>query len=180
MLPNPTDDAENYGTLPLMIRWSMRVLAALLLYPISALAAIPSPDASFYQKAAEYNLEEIDGGRLAPQQANDSAVRSFGTTLGKDHGTANRTLRGLAMMSHVDFPGAASDETFFAKRAMLLTLTGDAFDRYFVEWQISLHQEMISLFKQEIESGLDPDAKNYASSNLPMLQDHLELLLSLH
>ena len=54
-----------------------RVLALLILAaPIVAMA--DSPDASFYKKAAEGGIAEVEAGNLAQSKGNSQKVKDFG------------------------------------------------------------------------------------------------------
>jgi putative membrane protein len=144
--------------------------------PISAPA--DASDADFYSSAAEFNLAEISTGTLAQQRGSSLAVREFGDMMAKDHAQANRTLKTQAAVNHVDFPNAASSDLFLAKRAMLVTLSAEEFDRYYINWQIASHREAITVFESEARSGSDADAQAFAVAVLPMLKAHLQILLS--
>ena len=61
-----------------------------------------------------------------------------------------------------------------ATEAKLKVLTGDTFDKSYIKSQIKAHQETIGLLKKEIASGQDPEAKAWATSVLPTVQDHLK------
>ncbi len=137
-----------------------------------------NPDAAFYQKAAQAGLAEIDGGMLAAQRGNTSAVKTFGEMMVKDHTAANGHLRELASANHVDLP-VRPDADQVAKRSALNALSGDAFDKAYIEWQILSHKDVIAAFKEESASGDDADAKQFATETLPTLQSHLSVLLAM-
>jgi putative membrane protein len=141
-------------------------------------AAQDNPDASFYKKATAGGLAEIDGGMLAQRQGNSKAVKDFGAMMVKDHTAANHTLRDLADANHVDLPALPKADDA-AQRAKLSALTGDAFDKAYIEWQILSHRDAIALFKEESASGDDLDARHFATATLPKLQLHLSALMAI-
>ena len=61
-----------------------------------------------------------------------------------------------------------------AQKAKLDVLTGDTYDKSFVNTQIKAHEQTIALFKKEIASGQDADAKAFATATLPTLRKHLK------
>jgi putative membrane protein len=152
-------------------------LLGLLSIPVYA-AAADDPDEAFYRKASQDGLAEIDGGMLAQQRGKSPGVVSFGAMMAKDHNAANLKLRELATANNVDLPTHVSADQA-AKKAQLAALSGDDFDRTYIEWQILSHRDAIALFKIESQSGDDKDARQFAIDTLPTLQLHLTKLLAM-
>jgi putative membrane protein len=63
-----------------------------------------------------------------------------------------------------------------ATKAKLDVLSGDTFDKSYVKGQISTHRDTIALFRKEISSGQDADAKAFATATLPTLRAHLKAI----
>jgi putative membrane protein len=61
-----------------------------------------------------------------------------------------------------------------AEKAKLDVLTGDTYDKSYIKGQIKAHYGAIKLFKTEIASGQDADAKSFAEQTLPTLKQHLK------
>jgi putative membrane protein len=139
--------------------------------PLAALA--DSPDASFYKNAAEGGISEVDAGNLASTKGNSQAVKDFGTMMVKDHSAANDKLKSIASSKGVDLPTSASMSQM-ATKAKLDVLSGDTFDKSYIKSQVKAHRETIALFKKEIASGQDADAKAFATSTLPTLRTHMK------
>ncbi len=154
------------------------LLLALTCLSVTAFATDESPDAAFYRKATEGGLAEIDGGMLAQQLSKNPSIVRFGEMIVKDHTAANHALREFAATNHVDLPTAPATVDS-AKKIALQKLSGDAFDKAYIEWQILSHKDAIALFKEESASGDDIDAKRFASNTLPTLQAHLASLLAM-
>jgi putative membrane protein len=156
----------------------MRKLFTLLAL-LSPLAVAPlafaadDPDAAFYKKAAEGGLFEVDTGNQAQQKSSNQQIKDLGAMLVKDHTAANGQLKSLAQSKGIDLPTSASVGQMAAK-GKLDVLSGDTYDKSFVKTQIKAHRETIALFKKEIASGQDADAKAFAQSTLPTLQSHLK------
>jgi putative membrane protein len=131
------------------------------------------PDASFYKKAAEGGLFEVEAGNQAQTKANDQRVKDFGNMLVTDHTAANQQLQSLAASKGITLPTSASAGQM-AEKAKLDVLTGDTYDKSFIRGQIKAHQQTIALFQKEIGSGQDTDAKAFATSTLPTLKKHLK------
>jgi putative membrane protein len=156
----------------------MRKLVALIALA-SPLALAPAafgaadPDASFYKKAAEGGLFEVEAGNQAQTKSNDQRVKDFGNMLASDHTAANEQLKSLAASKGVTLPTSASVGQM-AEKTKLDVLTGDTYDKSFIRGQIKAHQQTIALFHKEIGSGQDADAKAFATSTLPTLKKHLK------
>jgi putative membrane protein len=147
--------------------------AVILTAPLRAGAADSSPDGSFYRHAAEGGISEVEAGNLAQEKGNSQAVKDFGAMMVKDHSAANDELKALAASKSISLPTSASVGQM-ASKAKLDVLSGDTFDKSYIKGQIKAHQDTIVLFKKEIASGQDPDAKAFATATLPTIQGHLK------
>ena len=152
----------------------MKNIVALLILaaPLMA-AAADNPDASFYKNAAEGGLFEVDAGNLAQQKGNTQAVKDFGSMMVTDHSAANDKLKALAASKNISLPTSASVGQM-ATKAKLDVLSGETFDKSYIKSQVKAHRQTIALFKKEIASGQDADAKAFATSTLPTLRTHMK------
>jgi len=153
------------------------MVAAPLAAPIAALSANSNPDASFYKNAAEAGIAEVDEGQLAQDKGTNQEVKDFGARMVKDHGAANDKLKALAAQKNVELPTSTSVGQM-ALEAKLKVESGDTFDKAYIKSQVRAHEMAVRLFTKEANSGQDPDAKAFASSTLPTLQDHLKMARS--
>jgi putative membrane protein len=156
----------------------MRKLFAMIAL-VSPLAVAPlafgadDPDATFYKKAAESGIFEVDAGNQAQQKASMQPVKDFGAMMVKDHSAANDQLKTLAASKSISLPTSASMGEM-AEKGKLDVLTGDTYDKSYIKGQIKAHHQAIALFKNEIASGQDADAKSFAQQTLPTLKKHLK------
>jgi putative membrane protein len=150
-----------------------KVLALMLALPMAALAA--DPDASFYKHAAEGGLFEVQAGQIAQTKGNSQPVKDFGAMMVKDHGAANDKLQQLASSKSITLPTSPSVGQMAAK-TKLDVLSGDTFDKSYVKGQVKAHRETIALFRKEINSGQDADAKAFATATLPTVRSHLKAI----
>jgi len=148
--------------------------ALMLSLPLIALAA-SNPDAAFYKNAAEGGIAEVDAGHLAQDKGNSQQVKDFGAMMVKDHTAANEKLQALASSKNITLPSTASVGQM-ASKAKLDVLSGDTFDKSYVKGQINAHRQTIALFRKEIGSGQDADAKAFATATLPTLRAHLKAI----
>ena len=153
-----------------------RLLAFLIVgLPLAAFAADANPDASFFKRAAEGGIFEVDAGNLAQQKSTNQQVKDFGAMMVKDHSAANQKLQSIAASKSITLPTSASVGQM-ATKGKLDVLSGDTFDKSYIKSQLKAHQQTIALFKKEIASGQDPDAKAFASATLPTLRMHLKTI----
>jgi putative membrane protein len=148
------------------------VLIALLgTLPLAAWAA-DNPDESFYKKAAEAGMAEVQTGQMAQEKATNPAVKEFAAMMVKDHTEANKKLTKIAMAKNVDLPkGPGMMNTAKEKKADMKS--GDSFDKEYIQQQIKAHEDTAELLQKEIDSGKDPEAQAFAKETLPKVQAHL-------
>jgi putative membrane protein len=142
-----------------------------LLVPLAVFSA-EIPDAKFYRDAAEGGMAEVAMGNLAQQKAQSPTVKDFGAQMVKDHSAANEKLKALAQSKNITLPANPSVDEMEAK-SKLQVLSGQSFDKSYIQGMIKDHEEDIAEFKKEAASGQDPDARAFASATLPTLQAHL-------
>lgn len=151
-------------------------LALFLALPVAAFAA--NPDASFYKNAAEGGIAEVEAGHLAQDKGSSQQVKDFGAMMVKDHSAANDKLQALASSKNITLP-SSSGVGQMATKAKLDVLSGDTFDKSYVKGQIKAHRQTIALFRKEISSGQDADAKAFAAATLPTVRSHLKAITSI-
>jgi putative membrane protein len=140
-----------------------------------AAAPADSPDASFYEHAAEGGIAEIEAGKLAQQKSANPKVKDFGAMMVKDHSAANDKLKALADSKGISLPTTSSAGQMAAK-AKLEVLSGGTFDKSYIMGQVKAHEDAVALFRKEIASGQDPDAKAFAKETLPTIRSHLNAI----
>jgi putative membrane protein len=154
------------------------ILAVLTAAAPLAFAADNSSDTSFYKHLAQGGMSEVDLGKLAGQKSTDPKVKSFADMMVKDHSTANQKLESLASSKHIELPKAL-DASHEATKAKLEALSGNSFDKSYVESQLKDHEKTVRLLETEINSGKDADAKAFAESVLPTVKHHLQAVREL-
>ncbi len=147
---------------------------ALLSASCAAWAQTAKPGADqFIKQAIQGNLAEVKVGELAQQKGTTQEVKDLGATLAKDHQAANQNAIQAAQQMNVtppDSPSAKEKATY----EKLSRLSGQQFDREFIQAEVKDHKHDIALYKHETQRGSGP-AATYAQETLPKLQDHLKM-----
>ena len=93
-----------------------RILASVICaVPLLAFGADQSADKSFFKRAAEGGLAEVEAGNLAASKGNSQAVKDFGAMMVKDHSAANDKLKSVAAADNVSLPSKPSVRQMAAK-----------------------------------------------------------------
>ncbi|MGB7196440.1 MAG: DUF4142 domain-containing protein [Collimonas pratensis] len=132
-------------------------------------------DKSFLTNAAEAGNAEINASQLALQKSSDPEIKNFAQRMFKDHSQVGEDLKKLATAKGVTVP----DDPAMAAKAKILLLSkldGHNFDKQYAGMiGVSAHKDAVTLFKKAAASAKDPDIKQFATINLPTLQQHLEM-----
>jgi putative membrane protein len=129
-------------------------------------------DRSFMMKAAEGGMAEVKLGQLAQQNGQSQEVKDFGQRMVTDHGKANDELKQVAQKQNVTLPDKcnATDQATYNR---LQKLHGVAFDKAYMKDMVSDHEKDVAEFKTHEKTAKDADLKQWVSSTLPTLEDHL-------
>jgi putative membrane protein len=139
----------------------------------------PSADHHFVMDAATGGMAEVELGKLAADKATNADVKKFGQRMADDHGKANDELKSLAQSKQITLPNAV-DAKHQATIDRLSKLSGEAFDRAYVQEMLKDHQKDVAAFRTESKSGKDPEVKAWAGKTLPTLEEHLKLIQDLN
>jgi putative membrane protein len=155
-------------------------LAVLLASPAFAQSApakrgqLSQQDRSFVDQAAAGGLAEVAAGKIAEQKAQEASVKAFARQMVTDHGKANDQLMAIAKQENIKAP-TAPDRVHAAAVDRLKKMSGDQFDRSYMQGQIEDHEKTVQLFQKEATSGQDTKLKAFAFETLPTLQQHLQM-----
>jgi putative membrane protein len=143
---------------------------------ISGFAQTPASmaDQKFVKEAAVGGLAEVEMGKLAKDKGASDSVKQFGQKMVDDHSAVNEELKSLAKQKNIDVP-TALDAKHQATVDRLSKLSGAAFDRAYSTEMVKDHEMDVKEFQKESTSASDADVKNFASKNLPTLQEHLKM-----
>lgn len=134
----------------------------------------PISDQQFVTEATQSGLAEIALGQLAQQKGASAQVKQYGQQMITDHTQANSQLKTLATKKGLTVPTAPNAQQK-ATRDRLAGLSGSAFDRAYMQQMEQDHAKAVALFQRESAQGQDSNLKQWASTTLPKLQNHLAM-----
>ncbi|MBV8068296.1 MAG: DUF4142 domain-containing protein [Acidobacteriaceae bacterium] len=140
--------------------------------------AAKADDRKFVKEAAIGGLMEVQLGKLAQEKASDENIKQFGQKMVDDHTKCNDELKQAAAKDNIPVPSSL-DPKDQAKIDKMSKLSGTAFDKAYVKDQVKDHEKDIREFQAEAQGGSDPNVKAFASSTVPVLQQHLQLAKNL-
>ena len=105
---------------------------------------------------------EVAMGKVAEEKGQSDDVKSFGKRMVADHGKANEELKKIAAQKNVKLP--AKEQT-----------TSWSSDKAYMDMMVKDHEKDLAEFKEEANSGNDPDVKKFAEDTAKVVQEHLDL-----
>jgi putative membrane protein len=152
-------------------------LFAVACFALPALATdkgLSSMEKAFIKDAASSGDMEVELGKVAQQNASSQAVKDFGKKMETDHTQAGNELKALAQKNNVQVP-TEMERKHKAKVEKLSKLTGEKFDKQYMQDMVKDHKMDISKFKKASQKAKDPELKQYVDKTLPVLEQHLEM-----
>jgi putative membrane protein len=131
-------------------------------------------DQQFVMNVAKDGMAEVELGKLAADKASSADVKKFAQKMVDDHSKANDELKTLAQNKNITLP-AAPDAAHKAHVDRMSKLSGEAFDRAYMQDMVKDHQKAVQAFRMESQSGKDADVKAWAAKTLPTLEEHLKM-----
>ncbi|GLQ51956.1 hypothetical protein GCM10010872_34050 [Dyella flava] len=110
--------------------------------------------------------------------AQSAKIKSFATSMVRDHAAANDKLRTIAQRNGFTLAGTAMVEQQ-PDLARLDSLKGADFDKAYADMMRKDHQDAVALFTAESSGGSNGDLKTFATQTLPTLQHHLAMAQTL-
>jgi putative membrane protein len=121
------------------------------------------------------NQEEIQVGKLAQSKGQSNPVKEFAQHLVGDHQQADQKVKEFAQKKQMQWKDNV-ELPAEKKQAMekLSSAGGRQFDTAFLREMEAGHQKAITMVKGASENLKDSEAKEFAASLLPTLQQHLD------
>jgi putative membrane protein len=133
-----------------------------------------SMDAQFAVNTWLDGMAEVELGNVAQTRASDSRVKQFAQRMITDHTKANAQLGSIAKTEEVSLP-TQLDGVHAALKRTLTGMTGQAFDREYMNAMVDNHKLAVASFEKQASEGRDETMKRFAAQTLPTLKDHLKM-----
>jgi putative membrane protein len=155
-------------------------LSSLLVMGLSATAHAAAPnDAQIAAIVVAANNVDVNAGKQAEAKTSDKDVRAFAKRMVADHSGVNQQAVALVKKLHVTPEANDTSKTLTqdgaATLARLKGLSGKAFDKAYVDSEVTYHQTVIdALDKTLIPSASNSELKGLLVKVRPAFVEHLE------
>jgi len=142
----------------------------------SSLALTPTPSPQeFADKAARSDAFEIAAAEIAAKNAASPAVKEFAAMMAEAHKASTAALKKAAgAASPAITPSAALTSDQQEDLADLKKVTGDKFDKEYIDGQIDAHEDALDLMKKYAKDGEAASLKMAAAETSPVVEQHLK------
>ena len=129
--------------------------------PTGSGSSLSEKDKTFMKKAAKGGMMEVTMGKMAEQNAQSDDVKSFGKRMVTDHSKANDELKSIASKKGFELPNKEHTGKWTS-------------DKVYIDMMVKDHEKDLAEFKEEANSGSDPDVKKFADDTAKIVQEHLD------
>lgn len=131
-----------------------------------------TPD-DFVAAAGGADQYEIMAGRVALTESHDPDIRAFAARMVQEHQAAFEALGQAAMGSGLKPPSTSVGGDQAMLLAALQGVRGAEFDRAYARQQLLAHIQALTVERHYAREGSDPNLRQTAQSDLPMIEHHL-------
>jgi putative membrane protein len=161
------------------MKLSVIAAAGLLSFPVANVSAQSVTDAQIASIVVTANQVDIDAGKLAASRSTNDKVKTFAQLMIADHTSVNKSATDLAATLKVTPQDNSTSQSLKSggdtNIAYLKTLTGDAFDKAYVDHEVAYHQQVIdALDKTLIPGATNAELKALLVKVRPAFVAHLE------
>jgi putative membrane protein len=134
---------------------------------------------NFIVKAASGGMMEVELGKLAQEKGQSERVKEFGSRMERDHSKANDELKNIAQQNNIQLPDSML-EKHREHVDELKELSGEEFDKAYMELMVEDHEEDVELFEDAAENYEIQEVRTWAEKTLSVLRDHNRLAEEIH
>lgn len=134
-----------------------------------------SDKTAFIKKAASDGKAEVQVCQMALKRSDDPQLKQVAQRLLDDHTQANQQLEQIAQRENVSLPEQLMPEDQ-QKLQKLQGKSGKAFDKEWIQTNLTDHRKDIKLFSMAGKKLDDQPTRQFAQNTLPKLKTHLQLV----
>jgi putative membrane protein len=167
----------------------MKPNRTLKLVPVALLALLPTAvltaraqstsasaaDRDFVTTALRGGMAEVELGKLAAAKGASNDVKQFGQKMVADHTQMGENMKHVALQVGASQPSKMSPADM-ALETKLKALSGDAFDKAYIQAMVKDHEDDLGLFNKEISSGSSSVVTDAARDGAKIIQEHLDMI----
>ncbi len=129
-------------------------------------------DNAFVAKVSQGGMYEVELGKVAEQQGSAQDIKDQGNTEAHDHELVGNALKEAAGTAGITFPAELNTE-FKTRLAKISALSGEQFDKAYVDDMKKIHAADGAAFLKEAKEGSNPALKSFAKSTFDIVQRHI-------
>lgn len=145
---------------------------------VNSTLGITPKTTDFVTEAAQSDMFEIQAGKLAAGRTTGD-VQSFANQMVTDHSKTTEELKGLVQSANAPLPTdmSSSQKSMMDK---LNGLQGNDFAKQYMDDQVSVHKDAVSLFDRYSNGGDNAQIKAWAAKTAPTIQHHLDMAQAIY
>lgn len=151
---------------------AMCLTASKLTVGAEATPVLSDVDRSFMAMVSQGGMYEVTASKVAAEKAARQDITDIGSTEVHDHQLVGAKLRGIASSAGVNLPTALNAD-FSGRVERLRSMSGKAFDNYYLQEMDAIHQADGAAFAKEAEGGTNPDLRAFAAETVLIVKRHL-------
>lgn len=132
---------------------------------------VSQQDENFAISASQYTNAQISFGQLAMDNGKDDSVMEYAQLIVDENTESKSELAAIADSKEVAISDGITSE-MQAKYDELVALEGEEFDKEFINFQIDLLNNSMSMFENQIDNGENFTISGYADKSLGIVKDH--------
>jgi len=135
-------------------------------------STVSQADKDFVKETTLGSMTEAKLGKLATTKSKNNDVKAFGQKMVEDHTKLNDSLKKTVKGKGINVP-TQLDKEHQAIYDKLSKMDAKDFDKAYIDQSIDNHKKDVAAFDKQANDGTDVDLKSFASTNLPLLKEHL-------
>ena len=132
---------------------------------------VSEQDMNFAMSASQHTNAQISFGELALSNGEDDSVLEYARLLVDENTESKEELAAIADGKDVEISDGITSE-MQAKYDELVALEGEEFDKAFINFQVDLLNDSMSMFENQIDNGENFTISGYAEKSLGIVKDH--------
>ena len=137
--------------------------------PPQAGQGLPAEDREFLDRATNLSDAEVAAGKLA-ERSSTPGVKEFGRVVAAEHGKLRQAVERLAQQHGAAVQSHPSREWWMAELQRISGLSGEEFDRNYLDWQLRTHLALVNLYQQQASNAAGTDLSKFAITTMNRIQ----------